>query len=402
MTSKRSWTLAWVAMVFLLTTAHAEHLPQPVLQRVADASIRVLDESPGSDRLKLNVQIPTGDVLEVSLEPQTRLLRSATGRLAAVRNGATQVYAGTLVGREAGWARMTRVGDAWVGAIFDGAQIWFLDPARYHRDLAARAGVAVDGTVLYSTSDIEGDADLAGDIAGAVLVPGKGLPTRSQENGWALEYELAVTLVLDTEYQDAYGDDSVSIAVATLNIVDGFYAAQVDTRVMLHHIEVLEDNGNLDTTNYVELLNRFQAFSQDKGLPFRGVSHLLSGKDFDGGTIGYAFLSSACDPTKGYGVDQITVGAAYHATLLAHEIGHNYGAQHDGVVSLVNGITSAMAQQCLDAGGIMAPNMSSTNPATEFTDCSMIWFEQFLATARGCLIPTMPTFADGFEVPLPE
>lgn len=397
MASTRFLTLALAAAFALLATSLSATMLRPQLQRVSDAQLRIpAQERPAAgDVLMLEFSTPDGSMLRVELLPQTRLLRTASAKLAAVESGKTRIYAGTVVGNDAGWARLTRVGDAWVGAVFDGTQIWFLDPASYHTALTATHGISGDATVIFSLADLDGAFDLTGDMLHPPIDPSEAFGVGGVMMRGIPEYELAVTLVLDTEYQDIHGEDSISMAIAILNVVDGFYSAQVDTRVVLHHIEVLDDNENLDTTDYTVLLPRFATFAQDKNLPFRGVSHLLSGKNFDGSVIGYAYVGRMCTITNSYGINQITNGVAFNATLLAHEMGHNYGARHDNQSSPSNPTIPSPA--CTDTPGIMGASISSQNPATEFSWCSQAWFSTFLSVPRACLVPSALPFADGFE-----
>src|SRR5690606_10685650 len=118
---------------------------------------------------------------------------------------------------------------------------------------------------------------------------------------------LKVTLVLDTEFQARNGANAASVAGAVLNIVDGFYSNQVGVDVSLLHLRALASNGTMTSTNVDNLLNAFRAYVAGGNVPVGGVVHLLSGKDFDGSTVGYAYLETVC-AGGGYntGINQIT------------------------------------------------------------------------------------------------
>lgn len=60
------------------------------------------------------------------------------------------------------------------------------------------------------------------------------------------------------------------------------------------------------------------------------LSHLLTGIDLDGSTVGIAYLNAACS-SYNVGIDSIyfTGSHLYRTVLLAHELGHNVAANHD-------------------------------------------------------------------------
>lgn len=79
------------------------------------------------------------------------------------------------------------------------------------------------------------------------------------------------------------------------------------------------------------LLNQFAAhwnlkFTQTH----RDLAHLFTGRDLDGSVIGIARISSVCSETQGYALSQslYTPLLGKRAALTAHEIGHNFSAQH--------------------------------------------------------------------------
>jgi len=371
------------------------------LLRAADAGVHWLDSAqtadPGPAPL-LRMVTPDGQVLDLALAVQSRLMQDARAHVPGIREGTTRIYAGEVLGRAGSWLRLTQIGAAWLGAVHDGEQLWFLDPASHHRALAARMGVDEAATLVYTLADLAQPLDFHGDMATghAAYVAAPGAWTSPTVQG-SPGQELRVTLVMDTEFQDLY-QAPASVAVATLNVVDGFYAAQVDTHLRLHYLFGLADNGPLTMTDYQELLPAFGDFVRDNGIPLHGIAHLLSGKDFDGGVIGYAWLDALCSGTHGYGINQMTHPGAGNATLLAHEIAHNFGARHDNQVSLQIGLTTAFVTQHCAQNYIMWPSVSAANPATEFSACSDIWFNHYLQTQNPqCLAPVDLLFADDFE-----
>jgi len=408
--------LACIAVLLVLALPASAAAEQ--LLRANNAGLHWVDNVRTADReastvLRLNT--PDGRALDMSLEVQLRLTRDATPHVAAVRDGRTQVFAGDVAERPGSWVRLTRIGTAWLGAVHDGEQLWFLDPASHHPGLASRLGVDDAATLVYTLADLAQPLDFHEDTAPEDFLddtvaghsahhtgPYTWMPSAPQGG---TDQELRITLVLDTEFQQLY-PDAASVAVAALNVVDGFYAepgphAHPNTRLRLHHLVALADNGPLTMTAYSQLLDAFTAFVPDQNIPFHGVAHLFSGKNFDGSVAGFAWLNALCSATHGYAINQMTFAGGGRATLFAHELGHNFGVRHDNEINLSIGITSAYVNQyCNFPQFIMYPSISGSNPATEFSPCSDIWFDHFIPQGQNqqCLTPLGLPFGDGFEL----
>ena len=93
---------------------------------------------------------------------------------------------------------------------------------------------------------------------------------------------------------------------------------------------------------------------------------LFSGKDFRGSTIGLAGINAMCSSTRSGSVIQATSLSHIHiAATAAHEMGHNFGMQHDG-----SGVT----------GFLMAPSVGGV-PATAFSSASKQYINTFMTSA---------------------
>jgi hypothetical protein len=305
---------------------------------------------------------------------------------------------GEVRGRPGSWARLTRIGDRWTGGFFDGESLLLID--RADAFLGARhAGE----TLLFRYADLvwQGPIDPGGvDVFGFGAGRGSGqsayldfiahLRQAVGPRGPA-PMALPVTVVLDTEFQALHPGTAEAVAISRLNFVDGIYSEEVGVGITLLHLESLASNGPLTPTDASALLSAFRGFMRTGGgssLPFSGLAQLFSGKNFDGSTVGLAFVGVLCSRSAGYAINQDFGSETVSSVIVAHELGHNFGSFHDG-----DGNT------CPSSGFIMSPIIGGS-PPTSFSSCSLDVMTP-AALAAGCLVELEPAglvFRDSFEL----
>uniref|UniRef100_A0A3Q2WHJ5 ADAM metallopeptidase domain 28 n=1 Tax=Haplochromis burtoni TaxID=8153 RepID=A0A3Q2WHJ5_HAPBU len=105
-------------------------------------------------------------------------------------------------------------------------------------------------------------------------------------------------------------------------------------------------------------------------------AHLISGIDFEGPTVGLAFIGTLCSGhSVGVVQDHSDAAIAVGATL-SHEMGHNLGMDHDDSSGCL----------CSDDSCIMAAALSWKTPRS-FSSCSSSNYEKYLTSrSPSCLL----------------
>ena len=124
--------------------------------------------------------------------------------------------------------------------------------------------------------------------------------------------------------------DIVDQILQRLNNVDGIYSSQLGVQISVPSIQ-LGDSLSASTSPS-SLLSELAALRRrSPELYSRGLTHLFTGRNLDGSTVGIAYISSVCDRQYGAGLTQANSNNVWMESLIAaHEIGHNFGAPHDG------------------------------------------------------------------------
>ncbi|XP_022522561.2 disintegrin and metalloproteinase domain-containing protein 28 [Astyanax mexicanus] len=162
-----------------------------------------------------------------------------------------------------------------------------------------------------------------------------------------------------------------------INFVNAVYKP-VNTFIALTGLEIWSDSDKIVVTAPAgETLDKFTTWRNDvlmKRQP-NDNAHLITGIDFEGSTVGLAFIGTLCSGhSTGVIQDHSSNAIAVGATL-SHEMGHNLGMNHD---------TSSCT--CPDSSCIMAPALSYTIPK-QFSSCSVSNLEQYLNSRNpNCLL----------------
>lgn len=187
---------------------------------------------------------------------------------------------------------------------------------------------------------------------------------------------LEIRLFADQEWFTRFGSDSNAQMLTFLNSAETIYEEQLSVIFDVISAETYTSNpGTLNTTASETLLENFGAIlAADVVRSTADILHLFSGKDLDGSTLGIAYIGSVCfsaGPEFKTGLSQYHTASSTYL-IFAHELGHNFGADHD----------SATLPQTL-----MFPSLNLS--ANRFSASSVADINGYITSNGACLANTV-------------
>ncbi|XP_069579982.1 disintegrin and metalloproteinase domain-containing protein 9-like isoform X2 [Brachyistius frenatus] len=184
--------------------------------------------------------------------------------------------------------------------------------------------------------------------------------------------------------ETAVRDEMVHLA----NFIDSIYM-QLNVRVVLVGLEIWSQQNLISTDGGAgEVLSRFTQW-REKELVHRhrhDSAQLILRKSF-GGTAGMAFVSTVCSRSHGGGINAfINNNVPSFASIVAHELGHNLGMNHDDGRSC-----SCPAPACIMNSGATG--------SRNFSSCSADDFEKMILLTGGPCLLNVPRPDEAYSAP---
>lgn len=295
-----------------------------------------------AERGSMLLRIPTEDLKEVPIALEPISIRAENymlieqidgGGYQSVDPGEETTYTGSV----AGMGEDARV----AGSIVSGKlllAIWMPDGTRrYVQPLSDFIpGAHPSLHVVYKS----GDSECHGECGNTLEQEAHRHDTGYGERGVcsATYCEALVATDADYEYYLDHGSSSTETQgriAAVINVINHQYQrdVQITHRIGTQIVRTTSADP-YTSTNSSTLLGEFRSeWNANQTAISRDVAHLFTGKEIDSNIIGIAYVGVICASTttgSGYGLSQSDFSSSFACVsdLTAHEIGHNWSAQH--------------------------------------------------------------------------
>ena len=322
-----------------------------------------------------------GRAFDLQLEPNHRLLSGMS------RNTSTKgidVYRGQLAGQPGSWARIVVFDGVPRGLIWDGKEMFAIEAPG---DSLLQTTVPViyrlvDALIAPGTMSCGSSPMFANGSGAYSALTGELVALAAQ--GLGAVSEITMGVIGDFEFTSNMGGDADAVAAITtrLNNVDGIFSQQVGVQIRVQTIETFSDPATDPFTNTGDsstLLEEVSTYrSNTPAQNSQGLTHLYTGRNLDTTTVGIAWRGALCSNYFGAGLSEGRGGPTFDSLVAAHEIGHNFNAEHDGQAD-----SSCESEP---QTFIMAPSINNND---QFSACSITVMEA-AAAAAACVTP-LPT-----------
>ena len=288
-----------------------------------------------------------------------------------------------------GNVRLTINGEFLYGFVEEGTERYYIEPLWYYEP-----GAAHDLFVFYHQNAAN---TLAPDACGMTEehAEHEHLEEIDKSKSGGAEnsacYELEIAIASDRSMFDKYGSAAAveNHNIGVLNDVQGDYTGNFNHDIEYVVVTQFVVTGNdpwTPSTDAGTLLADFRNWGNNGGF---GVAYdnaeLWTNRDFNGGTVGIAYLNGICNSNKYHCLQDYTGNANSLRVLTSHELGHNWSSGHDA--------------GCPPPQFIMCPSVSQ---GTSWSDQSVDAISAYITSKinSGCLQtcgPPPPPLVAGFD-----
>ena len=290
-----------------------------------------------------------------------------------------ELYKGQINGVAGSWVRLAMIDGQLQGMLWDGSELYIVEPVAKLRDsLPASIQVSTDATAIFRLEDVlmkpgaascgtdlhvaeSNESNKGSEAYDSLINELKGAPAIMQAAGATRRLEISA--LGDLLFMNRYGTEAQARAeiLLRLNNVDGIFSHQLGVEIQVPSVDIGDSLSA--TTSANSLLSELGDLRRrSSNLYARGLTHLFTGRNLDGTTVGIAYLDSLCHRQYGAGLSEASSRSSWTESLIAaHEIGHNFGAPHDGETGQACAGTTAGQY-------LMSP---SINGSDDFSDCSV-------------------------------
>jgi hypothetical protein len=374
-----------LAALLSVSSPHAAEVPGFVVTHFDPLQRLTLEGPAAVGQRKLRLASPftltfdaLGQHFSLELEPNDSVLSHQSR--AALADQVT-LHKGRVTGKAGSWTRVVMADGVPQGLIWDGEQMFAIEAPGDSAVSSAAAVIYRLADTYVTPGTMSCGASMAGGTASAMYSKLVGELAAAQALAPGATSEIFLSAIGDFEFSQRHGPTANAAIATRLNNVDGIYSEQLGVQLTVETLEIHSgsDDPFTDAADASDLLDELSEYRFNTPLHSSpGLTHLYTGRNLDGTTVGIAFLSALCSPRFGAGLTEGRHGTMFDSLISAHEIGHNFGAPHDAEEG------SVCEAETEDF--IMAP---SVNGSDQFSQCSIAQMQPRIANAA--CITELPT-----------
>ncbi len=301
----------------------------------------------------------------------------------------TIAWSGEVLVPEGHEAALTVTREMIYGYVALSGEDWFVEPVWFFDPEAPR-----DLVVVYAASAVRP----SGGTCAAMAIEGyerlqelwpSDKSTGDQPEGVVNNcYELELAIASDWLMYQKYGSVAAveSHNVGVMNNVATNYDNEFNHEIQFVIVEQFVSTCSTcdpwtSSTDAGTLLNSFTSWGPSGFAANHDLGQLWTDRDFDGSTVGIAWLGAVCTSWRYHCLQDFSTNANYLRVMTAHEIGHNFDASHN-------------SPPC---GCIMDPTINNTNTWSAQSVNTISSFITSLINQGNCLSPCasqVPPVAD--------
>ena len=286
---------------------------------------------------------------------------------------------GSIKNAPESWVRLTIKNQTIQGMIWDGNELYTIQHLSENQNLIAPG---MKGHIIYGLRDLQIEPGTMSCGTNQLSTNQNYIKLVSElRNNLAkapgATQEIDLSVVGDFPLTQQFGANSESELLTRFNIVDGIFSEQVGVQITVDSVTLENQaDGTFTTTNAGDLLDELSDFrGSNPSLTSTGLTHMYTGRDLDGSTVGVAFLGALCSNAFGAGLSMGGISLTTDTLIAAHEIGHNFGASHDG--------ESGSPCESVVGAFLMSANVNGND---NFSQCSLDSIQPEIAGAS-CITP---------------
>lgn len=278
------------------------------------------------------------------------------------REGVT--FRGTLKDNEKSEVRLMIDGRIINGFIIDGTTKYIITSATMYSDKASK-----DELVIYKATDIKRDPLQMQD---SLRVPGLDKVTKFNLGGANQLRTIEVATDADYTFVQKFGgpDATNNFIMSVVNMVDALYERELGLSIKVVHQNTWSTPDGYTPNSGGDmspLLMSFQDYWENKRDKIsRDISHLFTGRVYG---AGLAYIGTVCQaPSYAYGVSGFCGDSFTQSLVMAHEMGHNLGADHADSGDCINSVMNAVLTSNVKSFCQLSRNLI-TSYVSQFGQC---------------------------------